>query len=93
MLYRLGEGLKKHSKSGRLHSKKNCLVGGWGLSVSDVKSGGLLGHFGPLCQALGANHQVVVFRWSFYWKLGYNLSLLILWVTCWGFGFKSYDVS
>jgi len=32
---------------------------------------------------------VVVFRWSFYWKLGYNPSLLILWMTCWGFGFKS----
>jgi len=30
---------------------------------------------------------------SFYWKLGYNPSLLILWMTCWGFGFKSYDVS
>jgi len=24
--------------------------------VSDVKSGGLLGHLGPLCLALGANH-------------------------------------
>jgi len=33
---------------------------------------------------------VVVFRWSFYWKLGYNPSILILWMTCWGFGFKSY---
>jgi len=32
---------------------------------------------------------VVVFRWSFYWKLGYNPSLLIHWMTCWGFGFKS----
>ena len=26
-------------------------------------------------------------------KLGYNPSFLILWMTCWGFGFKSCDVS
>jgi len=25
-------------------------------------------------------------------KLGYNPSLLILWMTCWVFGFKSYDI-
>ena len=36
---------------------------------------------------------MVVFWWSFYWILGYNPSLLILWMTCWGFGFKSYDLS
>jgi len=36
-LCRLGEGLKKHSKSSRLHSKKNFLRGRWGLSVSDIK--------------------------------------------------------
>jgi len=36
---------------------------------------------------------MVVFRWSFYWKLGYNPSLLLLWMTCWDFGFKSYDLS
>jgi len=29
--------------------------GGFGLSVSDVISGGLLGHLGPLCLDLGAN--------------------------------------
>ena len=29
--------------------------GGFGLSVSDIISGGLLGHLGPLCLALGAN--------------------------------------
>ena len=29
--------------------------GGFGLSVSDVVSGGLLGHLGPLCLALEAN--------------------------------------
>ena len=25
-------------------------------------------------------------------KLGYNPSLFIFWITCWGFGFKSYDL-
>jgi len=29
---------------------------------------------------------------SLYWKLGYNPSLLILWITCWGLWFKSYDL-
>ena len=29
--------------------------GGLGLSVSDVTSGGLLGHLGPICLALEAN--------------------------------------
>ena len=35
----------------------------WGVRVfvSDVISGRLLGHLGPLCLALGANRQVVVF--------------------------------
>jgi len=64
------------------------------LGVADFwewhQSRGLLSHLGPLCLALGPNRQMVVFRWSFYWKLGYNPSLLILWMTCWGFGFKSY---
>jgi len=27
-----------------------------------------------------------------YLVLGDNPSLLILWMTCWGFGFKSYDL-
>jgi len=34
---------------------KKFLLGGCGLFVSDVTSGGLLGHLGPLCLALGAN--------------------------------------
>jgi len=34
--------------------------------VSDIISGGLLGHLGPLWLALGANRYVVVFCWSFY---------------------------
>jgi len=36
-------------------TQKNFLLRGCGLFVSDVRSGGLLGHLGPLCLALGAN--------------------------------------
>jgi len=92
MLYRPGKSLNRCGKSSSLHSK-NFLLGGCGFFVSDVISGGLLGHLSPLCLALGTNRLVVVFRWSFYWKLGYNPSLLILWMTCWGFGFENCDVS
>jgi len=35
--------------------KENFLVGGCEFFVSDVISGGLIGHLGPLCLALGAN--------------------------------------
>ena len=56
MLYRLGKSLKRCDKPSSLHSKKNFLLGGCSFFVSDVKSGGLLGHRGPLCLALGANH-------------------------------------
>jgi len=38
------------------------LLGGCRFFVSDVISGGLFGHLGPLCLALGANRQVEVFR-------------------------------
>jgi len=38
-----------------LHSKKIFLLGGCWCFVSDVISGGLLGHLGPLCLVLGAN--------------------------------------
>jgi len=61
MLYRPSKSLKRHGKSSTLHSKKT-LLGRCGFFVSDVISGGLLGQLGPLCIALGANHQVVVFR-------------------------------
>ena len=60
--------------------------------LSDVISAGLSGHLGPLHLALGPNCQMVVFRWRYYWKLGYNPSLLILWMTCWDFWIKSYDI-
>ena len=36
-------------------TQKIYLLGGCGFFVSDVISGGLLGHLGPLCLALGAN--------------------------------------
>jgi len=45
MLYRPGKSLKKRGKSSSLHSKKNFLLAGCGFFVSDVISGGLLGHF------------------------------------------------
>jgi len=42
-------------QSSRLHLKKNFLLGGCGFFVSDIISGGLFRHLGPLCLALGAN--------------------------------------
>jgi len=36
--------------------KKYFCLGACGFFVSDVISGGLLGHLGSLCLALGANH-------------------------------------
>jgi len=56
MLYRPGESLKRHGKSSKPAVVKNffCL-GLAGIFVSDVISGGLLGHLGPLCLALGTN--------------------------------------
>ena len=55
MLYRPGKSLKRRGKSFSLHSKKIFLLGGCGFFVCDVISGGLLGHLGLLCLALGAN--------------------------------------
>jgi len=56
MRYGPGRSVKRRGKSSSLHSKKNFLLGGCGFFVSDVISEGLLGHLGPLCLALGANH-------------------------------------
>ena len=53
--YGPGRSVKRHGKSSSLHSKKNFFVGGYRFFVSDVVSGGLLGHLGPLCLALGDN--------------------------------------
>ena len=47
--------MKKRGQSSRLDLKKNFVCGGWRLSVSDVISGGLLGHLGPLCLDVEAN--------------------------------------
>ena len=44
----LVEVFKRRGKSSSLHSKKIFLLGGCGFFVSDVISGGLLGHLGPL---------------------------------------------
>jgi len=55
MLYRPGKSLKRCDKSSSLHSKKIVLLGECGFFVSDIISGGLLGHLGPLCLALDAN--------------------------------------
>jgi len=53
--YGPGQSVKRRGKSSSQHSKKIFLLGGCGFFVSDVISGGLLGHLGPLCLALGAN--------------------------------------
>jgi len=42
-------------------TRKIFLLGGCRFFVSDVISGRLLGHLGPLCLALGANRYMVVF--------------------------------
>jgi len=43
--YRPGQSVKRRGKSSSLHLKKCFLVGGCGFLISDVVSGGLLGHF------------------------------------------------
>ena len=88
-------GLVKASKDAAsllVCTQKNIFGWGCGFFVSYVISGRLLVHLGPLYLALGANCYMVVFCWSFYWKLGYNPSFLILWMTCWSFRIKSYDL-
>jgi len=59
--YGPGRSVKRRGKFSSLHSKKNFFAWGCRFFVSDVISGGLLGHLGPLCLALGANRYVVVF--------------------------------
>jgi len=55
MLYRPGKSLKRCGKSSSLHSKKKIFAWGVRVFISDVISGGLSGHLGPICLALGAN--------------------------------------
>jgi len=54
MLCRPGTNLKRRGKSSSLHFKKIFSLGCYGFFMSDIISGGLLGHLGPLCLALGA---------------------------------------
>jgi len=37
-------------------TQKKCFAWGCGFFVGDIISRGLLGHLGPLCLDLGANH-------------------------------------
>ena len=67
--------------------------GGFGLSVSDVISGGLLGHLGPLCLAWGRQplHGSISLKFSLETRLQSKLfdtldDLL-------GFRFKSCDLN
>jgi len=48
MFYRPGKSIKRRGKSSSLHSKKNIFAWGCRFFVSDVISGGLLCHLGPL---------------------------------------------
>ena len=51
----LAEALKDAASLLVCTRKKIFLLGGCGFFVSDVICGGLLGHLGPVCLALGAN--------------------------------------
>jgi len=62
-LYRPNKSLKRRGKSSSLHLKKNFCLGAVGFFVSDVISGGLLGHLGQLCpgrQPLGGSISLKV---------------------------------
>jgi len=92
MLYRPGKSLKRRGRSSSLHSKK---IFAWEVRVFCDRR-----HkwrtFRPTWPTLpGPGRQPVggSISLSFYWKLGYNPSLLILWMTFWGFGIKICDVS
>ena len=74
--------LYRPGKSLKRCGKSSCLLKRCGKS-----------HSKDAASLLVCGKSSCVFCWSFYWKLGYNPSLLILWMTCWGFGFKSYDLS
>ena len=65
------------------------LVWGFGFFVSDVKRGGPLWPilFGPGPKPLDSRIEL-----KFGWKLGWNPSPLIHWMTCWRFEFKSYNL-
>jgi len=90
--YGPGQSVKRCGKSSSLHSRKNFLLGGcrfceWGHKWRTFRI--------PWPTLPGPGHQPLggSIMLKFYWKLGYNPSLLILWMTCWGFSFKSYDLN
>ena len=62
MGYRPGRSVKRRGKSSSLHSKKIFCLRGASFFVSNVISGGLLGHVDPLCLALGADRWGIAFR-------------------------------
>jgi len=64
------ENYSNPQKTWQACNEKNSFILGFGFFVSDVISGVHLDLFGPLHLALGTNHEMVVFRLSFYWKLG-----------------------
>ena len=73
--------------------EKNFLVRGCRFFVSNVISAGLLRHLAHFTWPWAQTIRWQYFSEVCYWKLGYNLSLLILWMTGWGFAFKSYDLN
>jgi len=90
-IYRPGKSLKRRGKSSSLHSKKKFCLGDAFFCEWCHKWRTFRPPWptlpGPKHQPLGGSISL-----KFYWKLGYNPSLFILWMTCWGFGFKSCDV-
>ena len=84
----------KDSASLVVCNDKKFSVLGFGFFVSDVIRGGLLGHFGPLSSGPGPKplDGGILLKFGILLKLGLYPSLLILWMTCWGFEFKSYNL-
>jgi len=68
---------------------------GWGRKflVSDVISGGLFGHLGPLHLAMGANSHMVAFHLMFLLETRLQSKSCDTLDDLLGFGFKSYDLS
>ena len=82
-----GQKLTRHSKSCRYHLKKIFWLGvqifyKWRHKWRTFRPPWPTSPSPRLKPLDGSIH------WSFYWKLGYNPSLLILWMTCWSFRFK-----
>ena len=91
--YGPGWSVKRRDKSSSLHLKRKIFA--WGF-VFFCEWRHKWRAFRPPWPTLpGPGHQPLggSISLSFYWKLGYNPSLLILWMTCWGFGFKSCELS